>query len=74
MIHEATYPDCLLEKAKFTKHSTIGEAIELAAQSEAKFTILTHFTLIFRVKMNISLGKTSPGRGAGGGTSCSTST
>lgn len=44
LIHEATHDDELLEEAKLKKHSTIGEALEVSNQMNAKNVILTHFS------------------------------
>ncbi|KAA8898999.1 hypothetical protein TRICI_006423 [Trichomonascus ciferrii] len=44
LIHEATHDDELLEEAKLKKHSTIGEALQIGNQMNAKNIVLTHFS------------------------------
>lgn len=44
LIHEATYPDEMIEKAIKNRHCTISQAIEQSRQMNAKHTILTHFS------------------------------
>lgn len=44
LIHEATFEDDLQAEAQARKHSTLSEALGIAAKMEAKFTLLTHFS------------------------------
>jgi ribonuclease BN (tRNA processing enzyme) len=44
LIHEATFDDSMQEDAEKKKHSTIGQALEVAAKMRAKKTVLTHFS------------------------------
>ena len=44
LIHEASMEDELVEEARLKFHSTTSEAIQIGAQMNAKFTILTHFS------------------------------
>ena len=44
LLHEATLEDDLLIEARARKHSTIGEALDIAEQMNPDFTILTHFS------------------------------
>eukprot|EP01133_Synstelium_polycarpum_P017952 gene17952-21417_t len=44
LIHEATFQDCMADKAKAKSHSTFSDAIRTAAASNAYLTILTHFS------------------------------
>jgi ribonuclease Z len=44
IIHEATFEDGMKEEAVLKKHSTVGEAIEIACKMDAKTLILTHFS------------------------------
>jgi len=44
LIHEATFEDGMEEEAVFKRHSTIGEAIMVGRDSQAKTIILTHFS------------------------------
>lgn len=44
LIHEATFEDGMTEEAVLKKHSTVGEAIEIACKMDAKTLILTHFS------------------------------
>ena len=44
LIHEATFEDGMKEEAVLKKHSTVGEAIEIACKMDAKTLILTHFS------------------------------
>ena len=44
MIHEATHADDMLDKARSDRHSTVGEAIDVATRMQAQHTILTHFS------------------------------
>lgn len=45
LIHEATFQDELETIAKSKKHSTISQALEQSRKMNAKYTILTHFSL-----------------------------
>jgi len=44
LIHEATFGPVYEEDAKIKTHSTTHQALDIAAQSRAKFTLLTHFS------------------------------
>lgn len=44
LIHEATFADGLEAEATMKRHSTVGEALEVAEQMKAKALILTHFS------------------------------
>eukprot|EP00347_Sterkiella_histriomuscorum_P018145 403346620 len=44
LIHEATFDDSLTEDAGIKKHTTMGQAIEIAQKSKAWRTVLTHFS------------------------------
>lgn len=44
LVHEATFDFRSEKDAKLKKHSTSSEAIDVARQMNAKFTILTHFS------------------------------
>ncbi|KAH9502503.1 hypothetical protein Btru_068854 [Bulinus truncatus] len=44
LIHEATHEDSLSAHAKFSKHSTFSQAIDIGQKMEAKNIILTHFS------------------------------
>ncbi|CAM9281156.1 unnamed protein product [Chrysoparadoxa australica] len=44
MIHEATFEDSMHGDAVSKRHSTVGEALAVAREAEARMTILTHFS------------------------------
>ena len=44
MIHEATFEDSLAEDAKWKKHTTIGQAIDIGQKCGVWRTVLTHFS------------------------------
>jgi ribonuclease Z len=44
LIHEATFEDGLEEDAYLKRHTTVGEAIEVARKMKAKSLALTHFS------------------------------
>lgn len=44
LIHEATFEDSLQEDAHWKKHTTIGEAIEVAEKCQPWRLVLTHFS------------------------------
>ena len=44
LIHEATFEDSLAEDARWKKHTTIGQAIEIGQKCQAWRTVLTHFS------------------------------
>jgi ribonuclease Z len=44
LIHEATFEDGMEVEAALKRHSTVGEALSVAHQMQAKCTILTHFS------------------------------
>jgi len=44
LIHEATFEDGMEEDAVLKRHSTVGEAMDVASKMNAKSLILTHFS------------------------------
>ena len=44
LIHEATFEDGMQEEAVLKRHSTVGEAINIALKMKAKSLVLTHFS------------------------------
>lgn len=44
LIHEATFDDSMADDAVKKKHSTVGEALEIARQMRANEVVLTHFS------------------------------
>ena len=44
LIHEATFEDGMEDEAKMKMHSTVGEALSVAAEMNASFVVLTHFS------------------------------
>ncbi|CAL1287430.1 unnamed protein product [Larinioides sclopetarius] len=44
LIHEATMEDDLAEEAAIKRHCTTGQAIDIAREMNAQYTILTHFS------------------------------
>ncbi|KAL7531456.1 hypothetical protein ACHAWF_003780 [Thalassiosira exigua] len=44
LIHEATFEDGMEEDAVLKRHSTVGEAIEVASKMNARSLVLTHFS------------------------------
>lgn len=44
LIHEATFEDGMEEDAVLKRHSTVGEAIDVATKMNAKSLVLTHFS------------------------------
>ena len=44
LIHEATFENGMEEEAVVKKHSTVGEALSIGQQAEAKTVVLTHFS------------------------------
>ncbi|XP_055939624.1 zinc phosphodiesterase ELAC protein 2-like isoform X2 [Argiope bruennichi] len=44
LIHEATMEDDLAEEAAAKRHCTTGQAIDIAKEMNAQYTILTHFS------------------------------
>ncbi len=48
LIHEATFDDALLEKAKQTGHTTAVEAAKIAKDAEVKQLILTHISTRYK--------------------------
>ncbi|CAG0890701.1 unnamed protein product, partial [Darwinula stevensoni] len=44
VIHESTFDDSLVERAKSTKHSTVNDALQIWKLSGAKKLVLTHFS------------------------------
>ena len=44
LIHEATFEDGMEAEATMKRHSTVGEALDVARQMKAKQVVLTHFS------------------------------
>jgi ribonuclease Z len=44
LIHEATFEDGMEEEAVLKRHSTVGEAMDIATAMQAKSLVLTHFS------------------------------
>jgi ribonuclease Z len=44
LIHEATFADGMEAEAAVKRHCTVGEALEVSKQMDAKTTVLTHFS------------------------------
>ncbi|TMW68423.1 hypothetical protein Poli38472_005891 [Pythium oligandrum] len=44
LIHEATFDDSMAEDAEKKKHSTVGQAIDVARRMRAERLVLTHFS------------------------------
>ena len=44
LIHEATFMDGMEAEASLKRHSTVGEALEVASTMKAKNVVLTHFS------------------------------
>jgi ribonuclease Z len=44
LIHEATFEDGMEAEAALKRHSTVGEALDVARRMDARCTILTHFS------------------------------
>lgn len=44
LIHEATFDDSMEDDARMKRHSTVGEAIDIARRMQAEHVILTHFS------------------------------
>lgn len=44
LVHEATFDDTMEEDALKKKHSTVGQALDIARRMRAKHVILTHFS------------------------------
>ena len=44
LIHEATFEDGMEEDAVLKRHSTVGEAMDVASKMNAKSLVLTHFS------------------------------
>lgn len=47
LIHEATFTDGMEAEAVLKRHSTVGEALEVASRMKAKTVVLTHFSQRF---------------------------
>ncbi len=47
LIHEATFSDGMEADAALKRHSTVGEALEIASRMKAKSVVLTHFSQRF---------------------------
>ncbi|KAF4148804.1 Beta-lactamase superfamily domain [Phytophthora infestans] len=44
LVHEATFDDSMEQDAKLKKHSTVGQALDIAQRMRARQVILTHFS------------------------------
>ncbi|XWW97491.1 hypothetical protein V2A60_005475 [Cordyceps javanica] len=44
LVHECTFDDDMQDHAKFKMHSTMGEALGVAREMQARRTLLTHFS------------------------------
>ncbi|KAG2992374.1 hypothetical protein PC118_g4598 [Phytophthora cactorum] len=44
LVHEATFDDSMEEDAKKKKHSTVGQALDIARRMRARQVVLTHFS------------------------------
>ncbi|EEY66364.1 zinc phosphodiesterase, putative [Phytophthora infestans T30-4] len=44
LVHEATFDDSMEQDAKMKKHSTVGQALDIAQRMRARQVILTHFS------------------------------
>ncbi|KAM5351221.1 hypothetical protein ACJ41O_003944 [Fusarium nematophilum] len=44
LVHECTFDDDMVSHAKKKKHSTMGEALDVARKMKARRTLLTHFS------------------------------
>ena len=44
LIHEATFADSFIKDAEMKTHCTTSQALDVAKRSQAKFTLLTHFS------------------------------
>ena len=53
LIHEATYMNQDTRTARASFHSTVGEAINMAKEANAKYLILTHFGNILCYKSSL---------------------
>ncbi|KAF4511466.1 hypothetical protein G6O67_003262 [Ophiocordyceps sinensis] len=63
LVHECTFGDDRLDHAKAKKHSTMGEALGVAREMQARRTLLTHFSQ--RYSKADSLTRTTTGGGGG---------
>ena len=59
LIHEATHQSTLSEDAAKKRHSTVAQAIEIGEQMNARYTVLTHFSLRYQ-KLPPFLDETVP--------------
>ena len=48
LIHEATHQSSLAEDAERKKHSTVQQAIQIGKDMNARYTVLTHFSLRYQ--------------------------
>jgi ribonuclease Z len=60
LIHEATFDDSMAEEAKLRKHSTTGQAIQIAKDMNARYTILTHFSQRYPKLSSLGSGPATP--------------
>ncbi|KAG6039916.1 hypothetical protein E4U19_002211 [Claviceps sp. Clav32 group G5] len=58
LVHECTFGDDKKDDAKAKKHSTMGEALDIARQMEAKRTLLTHFSQRYTKQRSLRRGAT----------------
>ena len=74
LIHEATFGDDKQAEAESKRHSTIGEALDVALRMSAFRTVLTHFSQRYPSAPPIEEARElQQQRGGGGGTSSSQS-
>ena len=68
LVHEATFDDDLLAEAQAKKHSTVSEALQVAAAAGAYRTLLTHFSSRYpKLEVLTTAGTAAPGAEGGGG-------
>jgi ribonuclease Z len=54
LIHEATFDDTLATDAHYKKHTTMGQAMDIALKVNAYRTVLTHFSPRYQKVAEIS--------------------
>ncbi|KAI5856283.1 beta-lactamase-like protein [Tricharina praecox] len=57
LVHEATFGDDMAAQARAKKHSTVGEALGVAAEMGAKVAVLSHFSQRYPKLLGGSEGK-----------------
>ena len=65
LIHEATFESGMVDDAVGKKHSTVGEAMDVAARMQAYRTVLTHFSQRYPKVVEIAKEKQDVGDGNG---------